>query len=330
MMCSMRADPVGSAPAFAENCQATIMRRMIAIACIVLSMFALRLSANTPDQEQGNAVPTKPASPPLDTITVEAQRYRKDLEKRVRQFLSSAIVFHQDWAFARWRQPVCPIVVGFLKEQGESLVGRVTEIARQAGVPLAPAQCTANFAVIATQDPYLLINLWRRRNPRLFDNRYGEAQYRRFLDVSRPVRVWYNAVFVSRDGEPFWADTVNEDGSAKRIYTRPGHLGGLLHYPDVRVINTAIIIVDMSMLHDNTVGQLADYIAVVGLAEINLDKDLGNAPTILHLFSASGQSSDAGLSVWAQAFLKSLYSTPQEDVFQLTEMTTEAMRIIAP
>jgi hypothetical protein len=84
------------------------------------------------------------------------------------------------------------------------------------------------------------------------------------------------------------------------------------------------------MLHGNTVGQLADYIAVVGLAEINLGRDLGDAPTILHLFRASGQSSDGGLSVWDQAFLKSLYDTPQESIFQLSKMTTEAMTIIAP
>jgi hypothetical protein len=84
------------------------------------------------------------------------------------------------------------------------------------------------------------------------------------------------------------------------------------------------------MLHDNTVGQLADYIAVVGLAEIDFDKDLGDAPTILHLFRTSGQSFDGGLSVWDQAFLKSLYDTPQESTFQLSKMTTEAVTIIAP
>jgi hypothetical protein len=31
-------------------------------------------------------------------------------------------------------------------------------------------------------------------------------------------------------------------------------------------------------------GQLTDYIGVVGLAQINLDKPLGDAPTILKLF----------------------------------------------
>jgi hypothetical protein len=306
--------------------------RVICALCTMalLSLFALRLSADTPGPERSDATPSKPANPPLDTVTVEAKRNRKELEKRVDRFLSSAIVHHTDWAFARWRQPVCPIILGLLEEQGEFIVGRVSEIARQAGVPLAPAKCAANFAVIAAQEPNALINKWRRRNPRLFDTTYGEAPFKRFLEVSRPVRVWYNAQFVNRDGMPFWADTVNEDGSTKRIYTRPRHLGGLMHYPDVREINTAIIILDRNMLHDITVSRLADYIAVVGLAEINLDRDLGDAPTILHLFRASGQSFDGALSIWDQAFLKSLYSTPQEDVLQLSHMTTEAAKIIAP
>jgi hypothetical protein len=40
---------------------------------------------------------------------------------------------------------------------------------------------------------------------------------------------------------------------------------------------------NICMSHVVPVGQLADYIAVVGLAEIKLDRELGDAPTILHL-----------------------------------------------
>ncbi|HEY6620214.1 MAG TPA: hypothetical protein VIY68_11745 [Steroidobacteraceae bacterium] len=307
--------------------------RVICALCAttLLSLFALRLSADTPNPEQTNA-PSKRANPPLDTITVEAQRSRKELEKRVDQFLSSVIVRQRDRPFARWRQPVCPIILGLLKDQGDFMVGRLSEIARQAGVPLAPAKCTVNFAVIATQEPHELINILRRRRPGLFDTRQGESPFKRYRDVSRPVRVWYNAEFTASDGTPFWADTVNEDGSIKRIYTKPRHYGGhgTTYYGDVREITTAIILLDTNMLHDNTVGQLADYIAVVGLAEINLDGNLGDAPTILHLFRAGGQSFDGHLSVWDQAFLKSLYDTPQESMFQLSKMTTEVVEIIAP
>lgn len=298
-------------------------------ATTLLSLFALGLSADTPNPEQRDATSNR-VNPPVDTVTVEAKRNRKELENRVERFLSSAIVHHTDWAFARWRQPVCPIILGLLKEQGDLIVGRVSEIARQAGVPLAPAKCAANFLVIATPEPYTLIDKWRGRNPRMFDTRYGETPFKRFLNVSRPVRVWYNAEFMLSDRTPFWADTANEDGSTKLIYTRPRHLGGLMHYLDVREINTAIIIIDTNMLHDITVGRLAAYIAVVGLAEINLDRDLGDAPTILRLFRTGAQSFDGTLSIWDQAFLKSLYSTPQEDVLQLSHMKTEAAKIIAP
>ena len=72
------------------------------------------------------------------------------------------------------------------------------------------------------------------------------------------------------------------------------------------------------------------YIAMIGLAEIDLNRDVGNAPTILYLFGADGHSLDGSLSVWDQAFLKSLYGTPQESLFQLSQLTAEAMRVIAP
>jgi hypothetical protein len=105
--------------------------------------------------------------------------------------------------------------------------------------------------------------------------------------------------------------------------------GSRLLYDDVPAISTAIVIVDSNRIEGLKFGQLADYVALIGLAEVNLDKDLGDVPTILHLFSARAGAKQQGLTPWDEAFLKALSGTPQEDVMQLSEMQTAALRYIA-
>jgi hypothetical protein len=65
-------------------------------------------------------------------------------------------------------------------------------------------------------------------------------------------------------------------------------------------------------------GQLADYVAMVGLAQVRLSPDTGTAPTILSIFR--GQPQVQGLSPWDAAFLQSLYSTSQSSTLEVVMM----------
>jgi hypothetical protein len=85
----------------------------------------------------------------------------------------------------------------------------------------------------------------------------------------------------------------------------------------------------MNRTQDLNVGQLADYVAMVGLAEIRVDADLGETPTILQLFQES-KNPPQGLSAWDQAFLYSLYNTRQASVLQASSIKTSMLKRIAP
>ena len=71
-----------------------------------------------------------------------------------------------------------------------------------------------------------------------------------------------------------------------------------------------------------------DYIGIVGLAEINLDKDLGDAPTILKAFNTS-EAPPSEMTAWDKAMLQSLYTTPQRNRIQLQQMETATLKLIA-
>jgi hypothetical protein len=91
---------------------------------------------------------------------------------------------------------------------------------------------------------------------------------------------------------------------------------------------SVIVVVDATKVRELNFGQLSDYIGMIGLAQINLDKDLGEAPTILSIFRDSGESRPKEMTDWDKAMLHALYSTPQRNKMQLSEMQTEAFKEI--
>jgi hypothetical protein len=101
-------------------------------------------------------------------------------------------------------------------------------------------------------------------------------------------------------------------------------LGTRLRVPDVQAFTHVIIVIDLKRAVNLNIGQLSDYVAMVGLAQIRLDKDTGwgTAPTILSLFRES-DAPPQGLSRWDRAFLESLYTTTQASVLQVSAIKSK-------
>jgi hypothetical protein len=92
------------------------------------------------------------------------------------------------------------------------------------------------------------------------------------------------------------------------------------------------VIVDSQRVRGSgvTFGQIAAYIAMVGLAELRSDPKIDKAPTILSVFSISEKERPPGLTSWDQAYLKALYHTAHWDRMQLAEIRTSVVRELVP
>jgi hypothetical protein len=95
-------------------------------------------------------------------------------------------------------------------------------------------------------------------------------------------------------------------------------------------IHRAIVAVDQTRLPGVTRGQLADYVAMVGLAQLTADLQLGDSPSILKLFSGTPQAASAGMTDWDEAFLKALYDTDQRINKQRGQIARDMVRVLAP
>jgi hypothetical protein len=258
-------------------------------------------------------------------VTVEAARHRELVEQQVKSFVAHISSQPYDASMARWQTvaPLCPLVAGLPREDGEYILTRVSSIAAAAGVPVAPEHCKANFYIVVSAEPDALLKAWNKRDVYMFNDEAesGGQKIRKFLNSASPIRVWYNAELFSDEGTPLGNGEGRTNGRAQE--TR-------LVFNETRDLTSALVMVDGPRARGINFGQLASYIAMVGLAEIRADADRAAGPSILHLFSSPEDQRPAGLSRWDQAFLKALYHTEHTDRQQLAEIKTAMADEIAP
>lgn len=282
----------------------------------------------------------------LSKITINGLR-EHELRLKVDRFVAAVVApppSHQ--SLLRWNKPICPLVVGLPRDMGELILAHISQAARDAHAPLAGRHCQANLFVVVTPQPDAVLKQWMARNPPV-DTGQGIAPLEAFLHSKGPIRVLYNpqpgcAGGASRPGSAALMNSVGIPSPGISKYAAAGPPGGMgptncdnsidthLLYGDIRSIAYAILVADTNQLHRQhvTLGQLADYVSLAGLADISLDADGAGVPTILRLFH--DPNPPKGLTPWDRALLYSLYNTSQSGRLQMTDMEVAMVRRISP
>jgi hypothetical protein len=262
----------------------------------------------------------------MDNITIEA---RKRLQQEASHYVRSVVVHYMYTSLVRWNTPVCPLVAGLPKDRGEFILWRISQVASAAHVPLAGEHCNANMFVIVTPVPDELLERWWRKNPRLYDTHSGMGHVNDFLHDKHPIRSWYNASFTDAAGAPVTSDSVLASlggGMGTSIFMgvpeSREYRATRLQYNAVQSLSSVIIMVDERRIADFNLAQVGDYVALLGLAEIQPDAALGDTPSILRLFRHP-DSLPPGLSAWDEALLYGLYNTGQQNVMQASSIVVK-------
>jgi hypothetical protein len=270
-----------------------------------------------------------PAAEDKVTEEVIVKGTRPEVEKRVNTFVKG--VTHRGYAvesLVRWNKPICPLVAGIPAAQGEFILRGISQAARDAGAELDDEKCKPNFHVVLTPEPDQLLDLWRKRAPKLY-GKTPPAQVRRILGKPRPIRVWYNVWDQCGDGIDI-GSIIGTDTNFGLTAVTPYGRGCLkdshLTFTRVQSISSVIVLVDLDDTKAIKLGALTDYISMVGLTDVDLDGNWGDEQTILRLFAASGDPASQKLSIWDRAFLKALYETSHTDRHQRAEIARAMVR----
>lgn len=309
------------------------MTALTAISGRAHSASATELSAPPPSSQAPSTAPVS-GSPTgnaltdaLPTVTVEATEAGRRLKRKVDRFVTSTIVDPAHDSIERWNTPICLMVEGLPPESSEAVRDRVLQAATAAHAPLAGQDCTANLYIIASSEPDGLLKDMLEHNPTMYYTRNGRSAIESYLHSRRPVRVWYNT------GENCASDPSNANPVAAALQGTPLESymndssglsfcsggGSLVFHEGLPSIHSAIIVADKSRLKKISLGQLSAYVSMIALADVHLDADAGDVPTILRLFQRS-KIPPQDLSRWDRALLYSVYNTNQSSTIQVSEV----------
>lgn len=262
--------------------------------------------------------PVPPASSPappgaeLESVTVEAERRRQHIDDEVSDFVVSVVGPGHVESLARWKVPVCALALGLTDAVSVFVESRVSQIARDAEIPLGEPDCAPNFVIVVTPDPQELLKDWWAEDHDLFNRDRGLGGVNRMIRTEQPVRVWHNACNV-----PPLRGYYQPSG---QLDCGTGMTGSRLTHAAVRAIYSAIVVVDLDLIEGLTFGQVADYVAMVGLVKIRPNPELGEATTILGLFGDLDARRPKGLTTWDQYFLEAVYETTDGSVTELAQI----------
>lgn len=291
---------------------------------IVVAILAGTAFAQAPGNSEPAAGQTQTQSRQVDEeVIVRGLRLSEvefDLPSYVREFVAEVAAVPMGAGFARWRRGVCVGVNNLEATAAQYIADRVSILADEIGLEAGEPGCNPNVMIIfAVNAKELAANLVENE-PRLFRPSMGEccmqlglAALDEFVESDKPVRWWHVSAPVSAmsgqlaidgaSGNPFDFPMVTVAGPSR------------IHNGIVDELQHVLILVDPSKLRGKSWQQIGDYLAVVSLAQIDLNTDPGEFDSILNLFTNGAAYS--GLTDWDRSFVQALYDIDLERLPQL-------------
>jgi hypothetical protein len=185
----------------------------------------------------------------------------------------------------RWQEPLCLKVAGLTREQNAAVVSRIDAVAQTlsqkvySGLHQSCAQ--KNVWVLFTAEPQSLLDAIVSHNPKALGDAHSDTKGIR--TVSRPIQAW-------RETECIWVSCPPEPFPHKPIET--------------------MVLVDAMRVQGAQLGAIADYVAMLVLADPRGLDQCRALPSVLDLFvgGCEGRAKPTGLTRGDLAYLKALYT----------------------
>jgi hypothetical protein len=261
------------------------------------------------------------ADPQLDE-PVELEEILVDgrpLTAVVRQFVGSVAAPARDRGPARWEGELCVGVVNLSAEPAQYLVDRVSDIGAALDLRIGAPGCKPNLIVMFTLDGGDLARSLVRTRPNDFlesttGASRGRTALRAFQDAETPVRWWNVSLPVNEDTGLASVRLPGQTPFAGGVITRPSDVGSLgsivtgsrLSSEVKDVMQQVLVIVEINAIAPLPFNSVADYVAMIGLAQIDPTHDTSSFDSVLNLFQP-GQAAPPGLTDFDWAYLHGVY-----------------------
>lgn len=270
--------------------------------------------------------------PPEDDIVVVGER----LQEMVRAFVGEvAVAPNAERQMARWDRRICPLVAGLPARQMQYVADRIAQRAHQVDIETDGPGCRANILIFVTPDAGRLATGIVDEYRTLVGyystsglSTLGRGPLEDFTNSTAPVRWWHVNQTVSADGLE-----LGGDNGTQVIHGGPPP--SRLRRPTRQDFLRVLIIVDARQAEGIQLQALADYLAMVSLAQLDPDGETVGTPTILNLFAdrAAARPVPAAMTQWDEAYLEGLYTarrTAPVDLWQRRDISRSMVEHLDP
>lgn len=254
------------------------------------------------------STPAAAQQPPttVDEVSITGEK-RQTTEEKIETFVETTSVKTGTGQLGRWDKEICVSIENLRPDAALIIKERIETVARDVGLVAGAPECKPNIVIIATDNAQALLSASVKKNRRAFLDgsgtlRVGQDELDRFIASNQPIRWWFVVKRVMWDGQSY------EEGQIVDVHGK-GRIGSTVRAD----FNHAFIVLDVSRIGTVKFPALADYIAMVSLAQISPDAELPDVPSVLRLFEDEGANSGEidGMTSWDRALLKALYTSPR-------------------
>jgi hypothetical protein len=240
------------------------------------------------------------------TITVTGERFSpSEARKRSNDFVNVTTALSED-QYSRRTNPICPRVMGIDPSYAKIVEARVRSVAEVAGVPQAQGECNGNLFILFTFDANSLMTTLHKAKPLLFLDVPIRSR-KSLLSGAQPIRWWH--INESRNSEN---SVIEESTRPDGVVVRESRVqsSSLIDSKLTVTLQGSVVVIDVNKSMGYPLGAVADYAAMVSMAQVRNDTDFAGLPSILSLFSRGPDAaqSQAGLTRFDKAYLSSLNS----------------------
>lgn len=273
-----------------------------------MSNFAPALMAALAILQAGPAATPPPASGETTVEGLVVTAPAKTDKEQITSFVTSVTATSADKRLARWDRKICPGVIGLKPAYAQLLLDRIAAVAQSVGLEVGKPGCKADILIVASADSDALVRQAVKDNPDTFAKyedgvSRGRKALDAFIESDAPVRWWHVTSRKTSDGQTYVQGANVRVRSVGRVKS------------NTRTdFDHVVIVLDVRRIGTVRFGALADYIAMVSLAQINPDADTKGVSSILNLFTdkAAGATPPDSLTDWDMAYLRGLYSARRD------------------
>lgn len=245
----------------------------------------------------------EPGPTEVEGVTIEAN----SLREAVASFVAEVGAAPRGQNLARWDGRVCVGVMNMTPRYAQLLADHVSAVGLAVGLDVGEPGCQPNVLILADSNGDALASRMAADHPLAFrpdidNSNRGRAALSRFRTSGAPVRWWHVTQTVSSDtGESAEGGATVRVRGASRLR---GNVREDMHH--------VIIILDTSRIGSVTFASLADYVAMIALAQVDDQAETASYDSILNLFAGGVSRNGLRMTQWDLDYLRGLYSAPPD------------------